>query len=412
MEGKPGRGAGGPAVITLALVVLAMTIGGGFPLTDDPYPHYRAVPWLDLAWLALIVAAVPLAIERIRDRRFGIGTALWGGIVALLAVSLAVHPSAIGAQTLLRAVGILAAAIVVAALAERERAFILGVLGVVVALETGIALAQVVAGAPLGLPGEAPGLSPIRGNAMVARGTFDFEYIYAGFGLVAAMLFVPRAISSTRRAPWLALSTTAIAAVGMTFSRTALVGYLAGLIALVPGALRWPGASRYRLAIAFLIVGVAIPALALRDGWVSRASEGAGTSQQAVTERAGLTSLALTLIAENPVVGVGTGRYVAAVRERFPNEPGAHAVHNVPLYLAAEAGIAAGVLAIALGAVLGWRALRSGPAPLALYLVFVPALLVDIYPYITAQGGVLMALWLGGLDAVGATASAADRGRG
>ncbi len=44
-------------------------------------------------------------------------------------------------------------------------------------------------------------------------------------------------------------------------------------------------------------------------------------------------------------------------------------------------------------------ALRSGPAAVALYVMLLPALLVDVYPYITAQGVVLTGLWIGGLDA-------------
>lgn len=375
-----------------------MPFGAGFPLTDDPYPHYRAVPWLDIASAVLVLAALPILVRRLRERRVAAGAALWGAICLFLALSLAVHASAIGAQTLLRALAILATALVVRELDTEQRHLVLGTLAVVVVAELALAVVQVATGGPTDVLGVAPGLSPIRATVMVGRGTFLSEYVYAGLGLVAAGLFVWQGLEARRGLPWLALAAPAIAAVGLSFSRGALAGYLAGCAALAVGA---RSSSRYRWALAALLLGGLVPALALSDGWVRRAEEsvGGGISQQAVAERVVLDSQALVLIREHPLAGVGTGQYVAAARARFPDEPATHAVHNVPLLLAAEAGIPAGLLALALGVVLAVRAVRSGPAAVALYLMLVPALLVDVYPYITAQGAVLTGLWIGGLDA-------------
>lgn len=388
----------GAALIALALTILVMPFGAGFPLTDDPYPHYRAVPWLDIASAALVLAAIPILVRRIRAHRMAAGAALWAAICVLLALSLAVHPSAIGAQTLLRALAILATAIVMRELDAGQRGLILGAIGVVATGELVLAVVQVATGGPTDVLGVAPGLSPIRINVMVARGTFLNEYVYAGFGLVAAGLFVWHGLAERRGPPWLGLGAVAIAAVGMSFSRGALAGYLGGAAALAVGA---RSSSRHRWALAALLVGGLVPLLALSDGWVRRAEEsvGGGPSQQAVAERALLDSQALVLIREHPLTGIGTGQYVAAARARFPDEPATHAVHNVPLILAAEAGVPAGLLALALGLVLAVRAMRSGPAAVALYVMLVPALLVDVYPYVSAQGTVLTGLWIGGLDA-------------
>lgn len=59
----------------------------------------------------------------------------------------------------------------------------------------------------------------------------------------------------------------------------------------------------------------------------------------------------------------------------------------------------AGILSLALLAALGWRALRAGPMPSALFLMFVPYVLIDVYPYVEWQGPVILGVWIGSLDA-------------
>lgn len=392
------RRAGGPVVVTLALAIILLPFGAGFPLTDDPSPRLRAIPWLDLALLALVIAVAARAIRtRGAWRSSGAGTRLWATLLVLLAASFAVQPSLIGAQTLLRLTGVLAIAIALTWLDDEERPLIIGVVATVTLFELGVAVLQLSAGGPIGLVGEAPGPLLVRGDVLLPRGTLAHGYILAGLSGLSAFLIAEHALVARRPGPWIALSGMAAIPVGLSCSRAALAGWAAGCAALARAGV--PD-RRHRWVLAALLLGVGVPALIQSDGWLVRAEEGLD-----LHSRTRLIAQAITLISEHPLLGVGAGRYVAAARERFPDAPWTQAVHDVPLIIAAEGGVVAGVVLVALLVVLAWRALRSGPAAVALYLAFVPFVIVDVYPYTAAQGTVVLGLWIGGLDRAAVRAS-------
>ena len=157
-------------------------------------------------------------------------------------------------------------------------------------------------------------------------------------------------------------------------------------------------------------LGAGVPALCAVHGWWARADQTAAarTADQLTTERAHLVHEALDLVGRHPLVGVGPGQYIPALAARYPHEPDAALnrltpVHTVALLAAAEGGVAVGIVVSALLVVLGWRALRAGAVPAAVYLLFLPWWLLDHFPWTATQGVLMAAVWIGALEA------AADR---
>ena len=223
-------------------------------------------------------------------------------------------------------------------------------------------------------------------------------FILAGFGLVSAALFAARALRSTGRVRpiWAALISFVLIPVGITFSRSAAAGYLLGVGILSPGALRRRDGQRLILA-AFLVGGL-LPALGTIEGWTARNAD-SPISGSAVN-RVATVAQALPLIAGEPLFGVGPGRTVAALRDREARVPGSvgevNAPHDVPVVIALEAGIPAGVVALALIAALGFRARRAGMMALLCYAILLPYLIVDNWPYTSVNGLIIAALWAAG----------------
>jgi glycosyltransferase involved in cell wall biosynthesis len=73
-------------------------------------------------------------------------------------------------------------------------------------------------------------------------------------------------------------------------------------------------------------------------------------------------------------------------------------VHSVPLIVLAEAGIVGGLLCVTLLAALALRAAVAGAIPTALFLVFAPYVVFDVFPYVGWQGPAILGLWIGLLD--------------
>jgi len=103
------------------------------------------------------------------------------------------------------------------------------------------------------------------------------------------------------------------------------------------------------------------------------------------------------LIAADPIFGVGPGRTMVAIRDRADRVPGSivelNPPHDVPIAIAVEAGVPAGLVALALLVALGLRALRRGTAALLAYAVLVPYLVIDNWPYTTGAGLIVLGLW-------------------
>jgi hypothetical protein len=196
---------------------------------------------------------------------------------------------------------------------------------------------------------------------------------------------------------WAGVVAALVVPVGLTYSRGALAGVIVAIGALAPRARR--DVAR-RIAIASLAVGIGVPGLLTWSGWVARGEQFG--EERADSGRGILLLQGLAVFAMEPLVGVGPGRYMAAVRT-LTDDPAIKTrllpTHDVPLLAAAESGVLAGAIVVVLLGALLVRAIRDrDDAALALYVVLLPFWLLDPLPYSLPQGIVLTGLWLGALD--------------
>lgn len=375
----------------VACTVILMPSPANLVLFPDPNPFFTAaIRPSDLPIAALIALSIPGLGGRIR--RSGGVERLVLALVGLLAISVAVHPALQGVLILYRLIGTIAIALGVADLRRaEERRFLLVALALTAMAQTALAIVQLWRGDILatGTP------DPLIGPFTRANGTLPFAYVLAGLALLGGAILAAQLLRRPTRGRWAwsALSLIALVPVGITFSRAAAAGLTLGAAVLVPGAIRRrPG---HALALAAFIVGGVLPAIATRDGWTARnADSPAGSS--AVNRLATVTQ-ALPLIAADPIVGVGPGRTMVAIRDRAERVPGSivelNPPHDVPIAIAVEAGAPAGIVALGLLVALGLRALRRGTAALLVYAVLVPYLVIDNWPYTTGAGLIMLGLW-------------------
>jgi glycosyltransferase involved in cell wall biosynthesis len=387
-------GARGLTLVTLTLVLLLAPLTAGIPLTEDQILIYRVivVP-SDLPLLALIVVVAVRLARGAGRPRVRPGAALLAALVATLALSFLPRATPIGAQTVFRMTGALAVAIAVADLARpAERTFVAAVLAGIAAVESALAVAQAMTGTYVGLIGEAPAPILEHGASFIPRGTFLHPYPLAGFGMVVAVALLGHGLAARRLLPWSLAAAVAVVPVGISYSRAALLGIVGGLAVVGGAGLRRPV---YRWAAAALLVGAAVPALIWNDAWIARTEE----RDTSLAYRELLQDEAFAIVAAHPLEGVGTGRYIAEARELFPHPPRPlQPVHSVPLIVLAEAGIVGGLLCVTLLAALALRAAVAGAIPTALFLVFAPYVVFDVFPYVGWQGPAILGLWIGLLD--------------
>jgi hypothetical protein len=323
-------------------------------------------------------------------------------IIALLTVSLAAHPSVSGCLLIARVLGVCSLALLIRESADRRGPIVLLIVFVLSNVAQAIvAVGQVIHHGPvgLGLLGELPiPLAPV-GSALASRGTFQHAYPLAGFALLGCFVSLALLVRHARKILFLALAVGAIP-LGITYSRAGILGLLAGLAAVSP-ALRQ---ARGRLAAGILAIlaGVALPMFLWSGGWTSRAET---TSVDAMTRnvealgsnRPYLAGGALTLIASNPVIGVGPGLY-------YPGSPSAlrttpvqpsEIVHNLPLYVAVEGGVLPGTLLCAILLVVGVIAIKRDAFAASVYLSFLPFVLLDRFTYDGVHGLAMIGAWLG-----------------
>jgi hypothetical protein len=380
----------------LAFTVILMPSPAHYVLVQDSDPFFTAAIRLsDLSILALVALSVPELGGR--ARRPGILGSLAIALVTLLAIGALVHPATQGGLTIGRLVGAIAIAIAIADLGgEAERRFLLVVVALTAATQTGIALGELAYGGLLVAYAHDPVL--LVGPFFRPNGTMPTAYVLAGFALVSASLFVARALRSTGRVRlvWAALTSFALIPVGITFSRAAAAGYVVAAGILTSGVLRRREGQLVLLA-AFLAGGV-LPALGTIEGWTARNAD-SPIAGSAVNRVATITQV-LPLIAGEPFFGVGPGRTAAALREREARVPGSivevNSPHSVPVVIALEAGVPAGLVALGLIVALGLRARHAGTTALLCYVVLLPYLLADNWPYTSENGLIIVALWAAG----------------
>ena len=334
-----------------------------------------------------------LLADLFRSRAVQVVAALYA---VVFAASLAAGFSWLGVNLGLRlGAGLAVIAIVVrGADAHRSRQFMVGAIAVVGVLQAVLAMAQSARGVAFGIEylDFAGRLYPF-GGSRAGRGGLGHPYHLAVL-LTVAQGAALLGLRHTRAArwPWLAGLAVLGAGISVTYTRAGAIGQVLLVICLLLGRRD----RRLMLpAAAAIVVGLAIGGVAFGDGWLARSelTMNADGTQNVSSSRSERLREAGDLISDNPVVGVGPGRYVDALHDRTRVEylP----AHNLLAQEAAELGIVGGVAVAALLGLLGLRVLRGGAWTGAVALPMVPFLLLDAYPYVFATGLALAAIWLG-----------------
>lgn len=382
-------------VLTAVAIVLST-----FPVIVADISHHAAysVRVLVLPADPLLVLVVVLAGIRAVTRPTDVTAplALTAGAVAWLGVSLAIHPGALGAQIVGRQTAVVALALAISAVAgPRARIVLAGAAAAAAIAQDAVAFAQLARGGPLGLPqlGEFADALLRVGRSLAPRGTMYHPYALAGLACVGAGACLLVAFTARRPLPWLLATAIAIAPVGVTYSRTALLGLVIASACLIPAAVR--GSRTHRAAIAALLVGAGIPAALAPGGWIARAE----VTVTRVPDRGTLIVQAARVAADVPLFGVGPGRYDVALEDLRARDPAAVTVsqepHSVPVLYAAEGGLPAGIAFLAGVVILLRDALRRGSGALAAFFLFAPFVFLEQYPYTHVQGAVILGTWIG-----------------
>jgi O-antigen ligase len=205
---------------------------------------------------------------------------------------------------------------------------------------------------------------------------------------------------------WAALFTTLL----FTFSRSGLLAAILGmaLAAVWQSRVGVLAGSIAGLGRGLAVIGTIVLAVFAWNfhGFLADRIPSIGTllGPYAATDRRGLMDVAMRLLADHPLGGVGDGNFSAATRAVTPGATVLDSVHNVPLLIGAELGLAGlalvGTIVAAL-AIIGYRRWRArmarlwhGPVAGSLTALAVVSLL-DHYPWSIPQGGLLGA-WLVG----------------
>jgi hypothetical protein len=381
----------------VALTLILMSSPVGIVLLPDANPYFTAAIRPSDLSLALLIALTLPDLAGLWRRRAHIVVLLGVALAALLAIAFAAHPAPQGALTLGRFAGTVAMARALVDLrAERERGLVLVALAISAATQSAIALGQLASGSFLSAFGDDPYI--LIGPFFRANGTLPFGYVLAGLALVGGWTLARTALraTGTARLVWSAIAAFALVPIGITFSRAAAAGHALGVALLLPGALRRE--RGHVIVLTAVLLGAGLPALITIEGWTSRIDDSPTT--RSATNRIATITQSLPLIAADPLFGVGPGRSMVAIRGRAELIPGSivelSPPHDVPVAIALEAGIPAGLVALALVIALGRLAWRRGTTALLVYAPLVPYVLLDNWPYTTAAGLILLGLWAAG----------------
>ena len=363
----------------------------------------------DVLCLALFVAQVP-ALRNRQLLREPI-TVLLLALLALTVVSALSHDTVRGITPCLRLVETVAVVTAMRRAAGHQQLTLpLAAFTASAILQTLVAVAEAVSREQLTIfrLDDRTDLLPF-GDQVGVDGTFIHPYLLAGMSILCLAALVATSDS------WRTDAAALVVAVplGLTYSRMSVLALLLiGVVAVgwrfSPPTLRWQ-------TVAAAAVGSAVPALVTSSGWLLRVHEsgiggdGSGAGLDAASSgRVTFIRQSWELITGNPLLGVGPGRYLQALGALHPHESFTFPVHNVPLLVTAECGVAAGLVMAALLVVSGWSAVRSGPRTTAVFVAYLPFTLLD-WPYGQQQAVMVFGLWLALVASLGPAERASRR---
>lgn len=386
------------AWLTLAVIATVPLITGPIvwvaPGGTGDFNQRVSISPYDLPLLLLVVVSGADLIERRSPdgfekqrtpaRLLAVAAIIW------CAAAIAVHPSWRAVDWVFHVAGAAAIVRTFALADDRNRDRLLGAVVVLGVLQAALGIAQ-------SRHGEILGLGPLEwkaelhefGDNASGRGSLTHPYHLAALltvALPAACVLLIRTTSTARRRA-LPLGIFVIAmALPITFSRAALLSLAPIIIVLA----RSPVLRRMVLPAVF--VGLIAGASLGLSGLSSKADR--STSVTAVDSgRRERFQEAGRLIAEEPLFGVGPGRYVIALRDVEHTD--LLPAHNVIAHAAAESGVLGGVLVAALGSSFALWVWRRGPLVILAASGLVPFFLLDAYPYVFPVGLVISGLWIG-----------------
>lgn len=372
--------------------------------SDDDAESWIFFP-LDLGLAVILVVGTPSLISKVRGRQARRSWLLLAALTGLTAIAAVVNLEAASAQFAGRMAAVAVLVMVLGDLGPRMLqgpvSYTLAIVGVEQSL---LAIGQAITGRPLGLAalglGELPSLAlPLAGGVTSVRGTLFYPYMLAGFSVLICTIMLAGTLLSHRRSLFWVLSMAAAVPIGLTYSRMSVLAVfgLAAVLLLAGGPRR-----RNAIGLAAVLSGALIPAALTFEGWLARGQQTvAATDAESVSSgRIMLVRQAWMIIKDAPIFGVGPGNYTDVLAQTEPDTPYLLPVHNVPLLVAAEAGVLAGLMCVALLCSLGMLAWQSGVASRSLYCAILPFLFLDVIPYRTPQGIVMFGLWIGAVMSV------------
>jgi hypothetical protein len=405
------------ATVPLAMGMVAWSAVGG----DADFNRRVTLAPFDLALFALLALEVRAYLLRASGRTHDGGgfahprrahqagvhifTVLVVGLGLTFAAAFVAHPSPRGVELALRiAAGAALARVVIGD--RRARAAMAATLLAVGGLQALLAVAQAVHGAAFGLRWvEFDGPLYSFADSHAGRGGLDHPYhlaVYLTVAVGAGWTMLPTA-SSRARAFWLAGIVACGTGLGVTYSRTLIVGVVGAGVVLGWHLLRRRPADGLALVVLPFValgLGIALTAVPLSSGWVAR-YDTTTTAGSVSSGRVDFARQALDISSHDPLLGVGPGRYTIELAELGHTKP--LPVHNLVLLVTAEAGVPAGLLMATLAALLAGRWLRlrrssAGALVGAAFCLVAPFYLLDAYPMTFPTGLALTALWIAVLE--------------
>jgi hypothetical protein len=270
---------------------------------------------------------------------------------------------------------------------DAERILLLWALTMVGTVEGLLGIAQALRGENLGLDLlELPGELFTVGEATAAIGGFAHPYHLTAFLVVAVSAAAVLAQQLRGASRWAVLGMLLLmgTAIPLTYSR-------ASVFAVIPMLLAWSWRSSVRPIALFLAIGLVVGLGLGFDGIRHRAEQSTDANAVDSGRRVRLTE-ALSLVDQEPVFGVGPGRYVLALAETDHEQ--LLPAHNVVAQAAAETGVPGGLLMLSTAIAFALWLARESPMTIGVGASLVPFHLLDSYPHVFPVGLVTTGLWL------------------
>ncbi len=212
------------------------------------------------------------------------------------------------------------------------------------------------------------------------QGSFPHPNVLGGFAAIAAVILL-RPSNAHRRTAWWIFAVLLLAwlEIALSFSRAAALAAILATAVWFSTAYR----QRVRSLSAPRVGGLLILALLAVVGLLSREivmGVAPTANDPAVTQRFALARIAIRMVEAHPILGVGAGNFSLAELPPPTNAAFVDPVHVVPLLVAAEAGIPAGLawLGLVLAPVIVAARMRSGPSETFRYRLAIASVLLTL----------------------------------